>query len=99
MEQAMKDADITSLHQALLSLKTEDEMRRFLTDLCTPNEIKTFVERWAIARLLEAGALNYRDIASQTGASTTTVTRVARFLKQEQHGGYKTVLARIARKI
>ena len=95
----MKDADITSLHQALLSLKTEDEMRRFLTDLCTPNEIKTFVERWAIARLLEAGALNYRDIASQTGASTTTVTRVARFLKQEQHGGYKTVLARIARKI
>jgi len=94
----MKDTDIKSLHQALLSLKTEDEMRRFIIDLCTPNEIKTFVERWAIARLLDAGALNYRDIASQTGASTTTVTRVARFLKQEQHGGYKTALTRIQRK-
>jgi len=94
----MKDTDTKSLHQALLSLKTEDEMRRFLIDLCTPNEIKTFVERWAIARLLDAGIMNYRDIASQTGASTTTVTRVARFLKQEQNGGYKTALTRLPKK-
>lgn len=38
---------------------------------------------------------NYRDIAAMTGASTTTVARVARFLNQENYQGYKLVLGRM----
>ncbi|HEY8963248.1 MAG TPA: YerC/YecD family TrpR-related protein [Alphaproteobacteria bacterium] len=84
-----------ALCKAIVTLKTEDEVRRFLTDLCTPGEMKDFGERWLIARLLDQGDLSYREIAAMTGASTTTVGRVARFLSQEPHKGYKKILERI----
>jgi TrpR-related protein YerC/YecD len=84
-----------ALCKAIATLKTEDEIKRFFIDLCTPGELKDFGERWLIARLLDQGDLSYRDIASLTGASTTTVGRVARFLQQEPHKGYKKVLERI----
>jgi len=87
--------NITSLLKAVLSLKNEDEVQRFIDDLCTPKEIHSFTERWAIARLLHEGQMNYRDIASNTGASTATVTRVARFLNQERNKGYKIILERM----
>lgn len=82
-----------NLAQALLALKTEKEVTNFLRDLCTPGEIKDFNERWAIAQLLDKG-LSYRDVAEKTEASLTTVTRVARFLKDEPYQGYKLVLGR-----
>jgi TrpR-related protein YerC/YecD len=84
-----------SLCEAVLQLKSADEVRRFLTDLCTPGEIKDFGERWLIARLLSKGNMSYREISAETGASTTTVGRVARFLEQEPHHGYKAVLERM----
>ena len=48
--------------------------------------------RWAVARLLERG-LPYLEIAERTGASTTTVTRVAHWLKHGE-GGYRAALDR-----
>lgn len=89
------DQRFAALCKAIVTLKTEDEVRRFLTDLCTPGEMKDFGERWLIARLLDQGELSYRDIAALTGASTTTIGRVARFLQQEPHKGYKKILERI----
>ncbi len=94
------DQRFAALCRAVLQLKTEEEAKRFLIDLCTPGEIKDFSERWMIARLLDSrdadkGGLSYRDISALTGASTTTVGRVARFLDQEPHHGYKTVLERL----
>ncbi|WP_114228562.1 MULTISPECIES: YerC/YecD family TrpR-related protein [Sphingomonas] len=68
------------------------EMRRFLTDLCTPAEVRTLAERWHIARLLDGTDLSYRDIHDGTGVSTTTIVRVARFLRQEPHQGYRQTL-------
>jgi len=85
----------TALCKAIITLKTEDDAKRFLTDLCTPGEMKDFGERWLIARLLNQGDMSYRDIAALTGASTTTVGRVARFLQQEPHRGYKKILERM----
>ncbi|WP_420432181.1 YerC/YecD family TrpR-related protein [Hyphobacterium sp.] len=84
-----------SLIEALLSVKTSDEMDRFLTDLCTPGEINALAERWRVARLLDDGKFTYREIAEKTGASTATVTRVARFLSQEPAQGYRLVLDRM----
>ena len=92
--QTRDDDDITVLCEALLTLKTADEARRFLRDLSTPGELQALAERWRVARLLDEGELSYREISAETGVSTTTVTRVARFLTQEDHQGYRLVLDR-----
>lgn len=83
------------LHAAILALKTPDEVRDFLADLCTPAEVRAFIERLEVARLLDAGDLSYRQIAEQAGASTTTVVRVARFLKEMPFKGYRRALDRL----
>ena len=80
---------------ALLTPGSVDEMRRLLVDLCTPAEIRTMAERWHVARLLDSTDLSYRDIHDATGVSTTTIVRVARFLKQEPNLGYRSALERL----
>lgn len=87
--------DHAQLIDALLSLKTPAEVRAFLDDLCTPSELRAFSERLRVARLLDQGGLSYRDIGLKTGASTTTITRVARFLKDMPHQGYRLVFDRL----
>jgi TrpR-related protein YerC/YecD len=85
----------SSLADAFLALKTTDEVKRFLRDLCTPAEIREFEQRWEMCQLLHQGELSYRDIAEKIGTSVTTVTRVARFLREEPWQGYATVLKRL----
>jgi TrpR-related protein YerC/YecD len=80
---------------AFLALETPEEVRDFLADLCTPAEVRAFVERLEVARLLDQGDLSYRQIAEQAGASTTTVVRVARFLKEMPYKGYRRALDRL----
>ena len=82
------------LAEALCVVKTADEMERFLVDLCTPAELRALAERWHVARLLDSTDLSYRDINAKTGVSTTTIGRVARFLNEEPHQGYRTILDR-----
>jgi len=77
---------------ALLTPRSPEEMSRLLTDLCTPAEIRTLAERWHVARLLDGTDLSYRDIHEATGVSTTTIVRVARFLRQEPHQGYRRAI-------
>jgi len=83
------------LAAALASIESEAEARAVLRDLCTPAEIRTLAERWQVAKLLDDGKLTYRDIHDATGVSTTTIVRVARFLKEEQNGGYRLLLDRL----
>ena len=80
------------LCRALLTPEDEREMARLLSDLCTPAEIRTLAERWHVARLLDGTDLSYREIHEATGVSTTTIVRVARFLKQEPHQGYRRAI-------
>lgn len=87
--------DRIALYDALLSLRSREELDAFLADLCTPSELRAFAERWAVARLLDAGGKSYREIAVEAQASPTTVVRVARFLKEMPHQGYRLVLDRI----
>lgn len=83
---------VADLCRALLTPGSPDEMARLLTDLCTPQEIRTLAERWHVARLLDGTELSYRDIHDATGVSTTTIVRVARFLRQEPHRGYRAAI-------
>jgi TrpR-related protein YerC/YecD len=85
---------IDALAAALSALRTPEEARALLADLCTPAEVHSLAERWQVARLLDAGKLTYREIHDATGVSTTTIVRVARFLRQEDNRGYRTLLDR-----
>lgn len=87
-------ADMDALFDAFSALGSGEEAARFLKDLATPGELAAFAERWKIARLLDEGRMSYREIAAAAGASTTTVGRVARFLREERHQGYRLILDR-----
>ena len=84
--------EMRELFDAILSLETRAETEAFFRDLCTLSELEAMAHRWEVARLLEQG-LPYLEIAERTGASTTTVTRVAHWLR---HGecGYRSALAK-----
>ena len=75
---------------ALTQCKTEEEIANFLRDIGTLSELQAWSERFEVAKQLAQG-VTYREIAIRTGASTTTVTRVAKFLENGE-GGYRKVL-------
>ena len=93
-----RDALIDELAEALAQVRDQSEARALLADLCTPAEVHTLAERWHVARLLDQGKLTYREISEATGVSTTTIVRVARFLRQENEGGYRILLDRMGAK-
>ena len=82
-----------NLYRAVLTLRDEDECRRFFADLCTVAELKAMEQRLEVAQLLSEGRI-YNDILERTGASSATISRVNRAL---QYGadGYKAVLPRL----
>ncbi|WP_343344757.1 YerC/YecD family TrpR-related protein [Sphingomicrobium sp. XHP0239] len=86
---------IGRLAVALASLDRAEEIAALLDDLTTPAELTAMAERWHVARLLADGSLTYRQIHDVTGVSTTTITRVARFLKGGDAGGYRLTLERL----
>lgn len=88
----MNSEEHARLCDALLSMKTREEMRCFLDDLCTIQEIVSLSQRYEMARLLKNG-LTYAQIADKTGASTATISRVNRCLVYGA-GGYRTALKR-----
>jgi TrpR-related protein YerC/YecD len=87
-----------NLYKAFLTLKTPTECEKFLRDLLTPRELREFQSRWEAAQLLNQGNQSYRQIAEKTGMSVTTIGRVARFLNDEPHQGYRIVLDRMTTK-
>ena len=80
---------------ALSTPMSPEDMAILLADLCTPSEIRTLAERWHVARLLDGTDLSYRDIHEATGVSTTTIVRVARFLRTESNNGYRAAIDRL----
>ncbi len=85
-----KEPWFKALAQSLLMNKTEEDMGNFLRDIATLSELQAWSERLEVAKQLARG-LTYREVAKNTGASTTTVTRVAKFLENGE-GGYRKVL-------
>ena len=81
------------LMKALVSLKSEEHVAAVLRDMLTLAEIEEFANRLTIAKLLDEG-LPYLEIAKKIGTSTTTVTRVAHWLKNGC-GGYQAVLKKL----
>jgi TrpR-related protein YerC/YecD len=88
-----KTPEVQALFEAILRLETADETERFFRDLCTLNELRDMAQRWAVARMLDAG-LHYADISRRTGASTATITRIASWLNHGE-GGYRSMLDKL----
>lgn len=84
------------LFETVATLRTKDEAQRFLRDLCTRAELDAMAHRWQVARLLDEG-LPYLEVAKRAHASTTTVTRVAQWLRRGE-GGYELALRRRRRR-
>ncbi len=91
MEQELhQNEDLWSLFQVICHLDDVEACSRFFRDLCTVGELNAIAERWAVVRLLGDG-LAYREISGTTGSSTTTVTRIAHWLRYGE-GGYREAL-------
>ena len=87
---------VERLADAFLSLSDREECLSFFEDLFTGKEITELSARLEVAKLLKA-KVNYIDIATLTGASTATISRVSKSLAGNS-GGYKMVLSRLDEK-
>jgi TrpR-related protein YerC/YecD len=84
--------EIEDLLRTVLRLESLDEAERFFRDLCTLSELEAMAHRWQVAKLVDQG-LPYHEVSRRTGASTTTVTRVAHWLRHGEEG-YRLALDR-----
>lgn len=82
-----------TLYRAIISLRDEDECRRFLQDLCTVSELKAMEQRMEVAMLLDDNLI-YSEILERTGASSATISRVNRCLHYGSDG-YRTIIPRL----
>jgi TrpR-related protein YerC/YecD len=92
----MEERHWQDLFATIASLKTPEETQAFLRDLCTRAELDALAHRWQVAQLLDEG-LPYLEVAKRAQASTTTVTRVAQWLRNGE-GGYALALKRRKRR-
>lgn len=89
-------AHMSELFAAIRTLKTEQEIAAFFRDLLTLPEISEFANRWQIVKELHHRQ-SYQKIANKLQVSTTTVTRVAYWLRHGM-GGYKIAAERLLKK-
>jgi len=82
-----------NLVAAMMTMKSPEECRAFLRDLCTPAELQAMADRWAVVEWLQQD-LAYREIHRLTGVSLTTIGRVARYLASGA-GGYALAVQRL----
>ena len=68
-----------ALYQHIAALESVEECCRFFEDLCAVTELRAMEQRFDVAKMLHEGKV-YKEILSETGASSATVSRVNRFL-------------------
>lgn len=93
MNNKIKTEAVDHLFDAILTLKDKDECYKFFEDLCTINEILSLSQRYEVAAMLSKRN-TYLEIASKTGASTATISRVNRSLSYG-NDGYEMVFERL----
>lgn len=92
----IKSESMDLLFEAILSLDSIEECYKFFDDLCTSIELKSFAQRLEVAKLLNEHKV-YNSIVSETGASTATISRVNRSLK-DGNDGYNIAFQRLKEK-
>ena len=93
MRKRIKAERNENMYRAFTALRTPEEFRRFLDDLCSLTELHAMEQRFEVACLLQQGFV-YTDILAKTGASSATISRVNRSLSGGA-GGYQIVFDRM----
>ena len=83
-------SELDQLYEALADLSDSEDVAALLEDMCTIREIEEMSQRLEVARLLNIKE-PYTSITEKTGASATTIARVAKSLNYGA-GGYLKVL-------
>lgn len=91
MSSPLRTDEVQALLTVLANITDEDILFSLMEDLCTIREIKETSQRLAVARQLDKG-LSYAAIEQNTGASATTIARVAKCLGYGT-GGYRVALS------
>jgi len=87
------NATTEDLFKTILNLRNLSEAKRFFRDLLTEAEIIEFAKRWQAAKMLSK-KIPYPVIEKETGLSSRTVARVAKWLNKGM-GGYRVMLKRL----
>jgi TrpR-related protein YerC/YecD len=82
-----------ALVTSLQIIRSRDEMRAYLEDLLTEDELQLCAKRLQAADMLNE-SIPYTLIQKETGLSSATVAKVAKKLSGE-NGGFRAVLAHI----
>jgi len=87
---------VDDFFEAILVLETKEDCYRFFEDVCTASEIVSMAQRLQVAKML-LDDCTYQDIATLTGVSSATISRVKRSLNYGADG-YTTVFAKLKAK-
>ncbi len=92
MERQILDMHIDGLCDVLLKLKTREDCKALLEDLCTYKEVEQMALRAYAAKLFLEGK-TYAEIIGETELSSATISRVSRCINHGS-GGYKTFIGK-----
>ena len=93
---SLRNERMDQLMEAVSELSDMEEAYAFLEDLCSISELKAMEQRFTVAKLLRK-KIPYNEIIRETGASTTTISRVNRSLCYG-NGAYDRILERLEAK-
>ena len=85
----LRHRDEELFYEAVMTLRSQEECRRFFEDICTIKELQAISQRMRVACLLRGGS-NYLEVSEVTGASSATISRVNRCLNYGN--GYRNAL-------
>ena len=63
--------ELTDLYNAMLTMRDSSEMHKFFKDLCSINELHSFLHRWQIVRRIEQGK-SYEEIIKEISPAEVT---------------------------
>ena len=75
----LRHRDEELFYEAVMTLRSQEDCRRFFEDICTIKELQAISQRMRVACLLDSGS-NYIEVSEATGASSATISRVNRCL-------------------
>lgn len=91
MEEETLNRHIDELCDVFLKLRTREDCKALLADLCTYKEIEQMAQRAYAAKLFLEGK-TYSEIIAETEISSATLSRISRSIAHGS-GGYKKFIA------
>ena len=93
----LKTQSMDRLFESILNLKSKEECRAYLEDLCTVKELQDMAQRLDTAVLLSKG-YSYKKIMEQVEVSTATIGRVSKCLNYGT-GGYRRAIGKLEEEV